>query len=148
MNDLYIAGLSQSDRSHISFGLAKACDDLGFYDQAFKFWQEANTLKGKLIEYDSHEEASLLDRIKSNSANIEKLQNYIPRKTSHVIPIFIVGMPRSGTSLVEQIISSHSQVTGAGSSIMLNNLLKLASGDASKCGLGQDFRDNYMEAPQ
>ena len=62
------------------------------------------------------------------------------------MPVFIVGMPRSGTTLVEQIISSHSKVTGAGELLFINEFGgKLAQGIStiSKSSL-LDFRKNYL----
>ena len=56
----------------------------------------------------------LFKKIKFNYPRIEKNSLESDKLSKNLMPIFIVGMPRSGTTLVEQIISSHSQVTGAG----------------------------------
>ncbi len=99
---------------HINFGLAKACEDLGDFEQAFTHYSEGNLLRKKLLNYDINQDVELFRQIKANYSRIE--QNSLEPKTmsQNLTPIFIVGMPRSGTTLVEQIISSHSKVTGAG----------------------------------
>ena len=115
MQELYLdKNISEEQRCHINFGLAKACEDLGGFEQAFSHYSEGNALRKKLLNYNINEDVELFRKIKSNYPQI--VQNSLePDKLSKsLIPIFIVGMPRSGTTLVEQIISSHLQVTGAG----------------------------------
>ncbi|MCH7538317.1 MAG: sulfotransferase [Proteobacteria bacterium] len=94
------------------------CNALGFqyeyqqeYDQAFAYFEKCNTTKRKLEYYDAVETESLYDRI------IEVFdQEFVNRapagKEFDVTPIFIIGLPRSGSTLLEQILASHSQVEG------------------------------------
>lgn len=94
------------------------CNALGFqyeyqqeYDQAFAHFEKGNTTKRKLEYYDAVETESLYDRI------IEVFdQEFVNRapagKEFDVTPIFIIGLPRSGSTLLEQILASHSQVEG------------------------------------
>ena len=100
--------LSDSDQIYIYFALAKAYEDLGEQDDLFKALNEGNRLRKIQLNY------SLDNSLKehSNLRNLFNLPPSIPGElvSNEVIkirPIFIVGMPRSGTSLVEQIISSH-----------------------------------------
>ena len=99
---------------HINFALAKACDDLENFEKAFNYYNEGNKLRKKLLNYNIKEDVDLFKQIKSNNTLIKEQSLNIEDDYTKIIPVFIVGMPRSGTSLVEQIISSHSRVTGAG----------------------------------
>ena len=115
MLELYFdESISEEQRCHINFGLAKACEDLKDFEQAFVHYSEGNMLRKKRLNYKINKDIELFEQLKSSFISIK--QNLVkPQAVSnHPMPIFIVGMPRSGTTLVEQIISSHSQVTGAG----------------------------------
>ena len=109
------------ERPQLLFALANVLDRLGRYDEAFDQVRAARQLLH--IPYDPAEhERGITTRIESFcAANMAAL----PRAThSDRRPVFIVGMPRSGTSLVEQILSSHPEVYGAGE---LEDLLSIAS---------------------
>jgi len=112
--------LSQSERIQLCFALAKAYDDLGEKDELFKVLNQGNQLRKEELNY------SIEVDLKNHSL-FRKLFLSIPQSSSYkpliISPIFIVGMPRSGTSLVEQIISSHHKVHGAGELNALNNLI-------------------------
>jgi tetratricopeptide (TPR) repeat protein len=115
MLELYLdKNISEEQRCHINFGLAKACEDLGDFEKAFQHYREGNVLRKKLLNYDINQDVELFKQIKSNYSRILKNSLELDKLSNNSMPIFIVGMPRSGTTLVEQIISSHSQVTGAG----------------------------------
>ena len=115
MQELYLdKNISEEQRCHINFGLAKACEDLGDFEQAFAHYSEGNMQRKKLLNYNINKDVERFRKIKSNYPQIA-YNSLEPEKFSKdLMPIFIVGMPRSGTTLVEQIISSHSKVTGAG----------------------------------
>ena len=92
--------------------LSKGREDLGYLKRAFSHYRQGNELRKKLLNYNINQDQKLFRQIKSNYSLIE-YNSLDPSKFSkNLIPIFIVGMPRSGTTLVEQIISSHWQVTG------------------------------------
>jgi tetratricopeptide (TPR) repeat protein len=115
MQELYLdENISEEQRCHINFGLAKACEDLGNFEQAYTHYGEGNALHKKLLNYDITQDAELFRQLKSSYPKIEKNSLEPDKLSKNLKPIFIVGMPRSGTTLVEQIISSHSKVTGAG----------------------------------
>jgi len=83
------------------------------YDQAFSHLLEGNTLYRKTFVYDAREHAALVDGlIKAYSARF--FQGKRQFGSTSQLPVFILGMPRSGSTLVEQIVSSHPQVYGAG----------------------------------
>lgn len=106
--------ISEEQLCHINFGLAKVYEDLGDFAQAFTHYSEGNALRKKLLNYNINQDVELFKQLKSSYPKIEKNSLESDKLPKSLMPIFIVGMPRSGTTLVEQIISSHSQVTGAG----------------------------------
>ena len=102
--------LSDDDRLHIEFALGKAMHDLGRSDEAFGHYSRANALRLKGQPYDAKEITKKVDRcIAAFSA-----EAFAERGggCEALDPIFIVGMPRAGSTLVEQILSSHSLVEG------------------------------------
>jgi len=109
------SNLSKSERVDLCFALAKAYKDLGKKDELFKALNEGNQLRKEELNYsldkDQEKHAIYRKLFISTPAIIENPSSYEP---STIRPIFIVGMPRSGTTLVEQIISSHHKVHGAG----------------------------------
>ena len=106
--------ISQKDRCHICFALAKASEDLQDYATAFHFYAEGNALRKKQLGYEKAKDKKLFERLKASYPRITA-HPFEPEIVAHEhAPVFIVGMPRSGTTLVEQIISSHPLVTGAG----------------------------------
>ena len=113
--------LDEEDKSFICFSLSKACDDCKEYDLSFKYLLEGNMLYRKLYQYDIADDEERFSMIKSvfTEEFFNKRKDYGVRDTA---PIFIVGMMRSGTTLVEQILSSHPAVCGAGE---LNDLKQL-----------------------
>ena len=116
--------VSLSEKVQLNFALAKVNENLGNYDKFFKFLNEGNRLRKQELNYSFTESInfhSILLKVFSSSLPI--IKESIP-KTSNIQPIFIVGMPRSGTSLVEQIIASHHNVHGAGE---LTNFKKILS---------------------
>ncbi len=106
--------LSEDDRCHLSFALAKMHEDIGELDQAFKYLSEGNSLCKKLLNYSIEQDEKLFKKLKEGQPKLAVRKIEIKEVSFGPKPIFILGMPRSGTTLVEQIISSHSEVTGAG----------------------------------
>jgi tetratricopeptide (TPR) repeat protein len=121
---LLIDDLSQSDRMHLCFALAKAYEDLGKHDDLFQVLHEGNRLRKQALNYSLNQDKNLLSIIRKlfhlPSSTSEHPKSFNP---SPIQPIFIVGMPRSGTTLVEQIIASHHEVHGAGELNYLNNII-------------------------
>ncbi|MDC1386046.1 sulfotransferase [Candidatus Thioglobus sp.] len=111
--------LSNSNRMHLSFALAKVNEDLGREDQLFEFLNEGNRLRKEQLNFS-------FDKFEKRCSVIKNLFSTtlpIIEKSSTIRPIFIVGMPRSGTSLVEQIISNHHQVYGGGELEDFSNII-------------------------
>lgn len=139
--------ISTEQRCHINFGLAKASEDLEEFEDAFTHLGEGNELRKKLLNYDINQDVELFGQIKSNFSKIEQI-SLVPEKLSKsVTPIFIVGMPRSGTTLVEQIISSHIHVTGAGELPYVERFGSALASNSSSVNEQTllDFRNDYLE---
>jgi tetratricopeptide (TPR) repeat protein len=104
-------GLNDQERSAIHFTVADLLDDMQEYDRAFAHYQRANRIHtGRYSRAGREREVERLMNV-LNRENIDRLPR-CRRKTE--FPVFVVGMPRSGTSLVEQILASHEEILGAG----------------------------------
>lgn len=105
-----------------AFILGKAYADVGDHNKAFDHYERGNKLMRGLIKFDGDEAAkfhqSLIDEFKTDDC--ASLEGAIDDPT----PIFIVGMPRSGSTLTEQILASHTDVYAAGELLTLSNLIK------------------------
>ena len=141
---------SEEQRCHFNFALAKASEDLGEIENAFSYYKEGNTLRKKLLNYDITRDIKLFKQIKKCYAKIKENTLEIKNTQNKLTPIFIVGMFRSGTTLVEQVISSHSKVAGAGELTFAEIL-----GDSIARGLSilnkntlLNFRENYIKKLQ
>ncbi|MGH6662816.1 MAG: sulfotransferase, partial [Rhodospirillales bacterium] len=106
-------GLAAGKAMFLDFALGKALQDAGDVDAAFQRFASGNRLKRASLRYDVAGDEALVERI---VATFDKafLAAHAGAGAMDERPVFIVGMPRSGTSLVEQILSSHSRVLGAG----------------------------------
>jgi tetratricopeptide (TPR) repeat protein len=104
-------------RGSVHFGLGKAFDDLGEYAEAMRCFEAANRLSAASARIDRPSLAAYYDGIIANfsAEALERAQTPAerPRPTDD-LPLLIVGMPRSGTTLVEQILSSHPKVAAGG----------------------------------
>ena len=104
--------LPDAKRVYLNFALAKAFSDLGDTASAYRHYTEANRLRKQELRYRLEDDLALLEDL--TSAFEGPPPPLDPGDESAPIPIFIVGMPRSGTTLVEQILAAHSEVDGAG----------------------------------
>jgi hypothetical protein len=113
------AALAQSDtlteerRMQLSFAAAKAYDDLKRFDEGFPLLLTGNSLKRKTVEYDEKTVLAYFDRIR-NVLTADVVRDKSGGGSASTMPIFVLGMPRSGTTLVEQILASHPRVKGGG----------------------------------
>jgi Flp pilus assembly protein TadD len=114
--------VDQIDRARLCFALAKVYEDLGESEKLFEYLNQGNSLRKKGLNFSfnaSNNNNNYLKKIFTNSNH----HNFESPKALQISPIFIVGMPRSGTTLLEQIISSHNEVYGAGELKNLNEIL-------------------------
>jgi tetratricopeptide (TPR) repeat protein len=107
---LAAAPLESEDNITLHYGLAKSYEDLGEYSTSWRHVSAANKLQRARFQYDPKHERAVIDRIIGAFPNVEP----ISADTTGEEPIFIVGLPRTGTTLVERILGNHSQVHSAG----------------------------------
>ena len=105
--------LNEEQKEVFYYSASKGFFDLNKNDDAFKYLNLANEIKFSRSNYSFKKEKKEFKEIKDYFYNREQSNEKFPDQDNR-IPIFILGMPRSGTSLVEQIISNHSEVHGAG----------------------------------
>jgi tetratricopeptide (TPR) repeat protein len=99
------------DRYHLCFALAKALEDQGEYGESFLFYELGNRLKRSEIRY----RPAITENNTRRQIEVCTAEFFAGRKgwgTPQPGPVFIVGLPRSGSTLLEQILASHSQVEG------------------------------------
>jgi tetratricopeptide (TPR) repeat protein len=152
--------LPVTDQMHLHFTLAKANDNLDRSEYAFAHLMKANWLKRRQIAYDEAATLGRMDRLRELISRdfIRARQDCGERSA---VPVFIVGMTRSGTTLIEQILASHQLVFGAGEHPLLDqvtgSIQKLLPGapafpdmmlhmsGADFCALGSLYLDSLME---
>ncbi len=108
---LNAAALKAEDRFHLHFALGKAFEDRKQADKAFHHYENGNRLRGTEMDYDPAETTAHVERARSvfTPAMVAERAG---QGCEAPDPIFIVGMPRAGSTLIEQILASHSMVEG------------------------------------
>ena len=139
--------LKDVDLCHFHYTFAKMNEDLGQLGIAYESYTAGGILRQKLLAYNLQRDQLLFAKIKQTAQSLKNFMTSVTSKTQAHIPIFILGMPRSGTTLVEQIISCHSKVNGAGELPFISRF-----GDPIATGLEaitttslSKFRQTYLE---
>jgi tetratricopeptide (TPR) repeat protein len=142
--------ISEIDRYHINFALAKAYEDLQMFEKAFQHYLEGNASRKNYLGYNIDTDFELFEELREHSSILLENSLKFDELPNGIMPIFIVGMPRSGTTLVEQIISSHSLVSGAGELEFVNQFGgELARGSVTiNTSSLIKFRDSYLKTLQ
>jgi len=104
-------GISPPDRYHLCFALGKAIEDRGDYEKSYRYYERGNQLKHAEIRF-SPEIIERNTRMQMGTCTRELFARRAGAGSSKADPIFIVGLPRSGSTLLEQILASHSRVEG------------------------------------
>jgi len=104
--------LTQNDPS-MQFALAKALEDLGQYDESFRWYARGNRRMRGRVKYERRQFEDLVQSLIELQGDAY-FAGPGPKNPSQAQPILIVGMPRSGSSLIEQILASHPEVVGTG----------------------------------
>jgi len=138
------ADYSDNKKMSLHFALGKCYDDTKNYKKAFPHFQAGCKIKRAKLAYDpansARQFAGIMDIF--DKANIDRLRGAgDPSK----IPVFVLGMPRSGTTLTEQIIASHPAVYGAGE---LSDLLRIAERNINESSTPVIFPDNLHSLDQ
>ena len=120
-------GMGPADLTLLRFALGKAWLDAGDGERAFAHLAEGNRLKRQTIDFDVEATRNWLADI-ALSFTPEYLARFAGLGASEDMPIFVLGMPRSGTTLVEQILASHPAVHGAGELKILQGMVDRISG--------------------
>ena len=124
--------LTDTAQYQLDFSLAKVYDDIGRHDDAFDAMCRANAMKRKRIAYDEAATLGLFERLRS-VFDRGLFEAHLGGGCRSSLPVFVIGMPRSGTTLIEQILASHPAVHGAGELSEFDRLAKQicdARGDA------------------
>ena len=116
--------LPTGDEAVVCFALGRALDQLDDLNGAMKSYARGNRLKRELTDFDIRAERSNNERI-IEAFDADLFEKFEGLGDPSDLPVFIVGMPRSGTTLVEQILDSHPAIFGAGE---LNDLWRIVSG--------------------
>ncbi len=103
--------IAKEDRFHLDFALGKAFEDRGEADQAFGHYAAGNALRRTELDYDADEQERYVDRL-IEIATPEFFAARDGQGFDAPDPIFVLGMPRAGSTLVEQILASHSLIEG------------------------------------
>jgi tetratricopeptide (TPR) repeat protein len=122
--------ISEEDRSNLHFTLARYYDAQKDYKTAFYHYKQGNDIDNRKDPYDGETQAKVFSIFKSFFTK-EFFATHPHFGSSSEIPVFIFGMPRSGTTLVEQVISSHPNVFGAGELKFLSQIVQSLAGQFS-----------------
>ena len=112
------------------YAIGKELEDLEEWDEAFEYFKMAGDAVTSVAEYDINADLRLIDTI-IEACNEDWLvadTTDAPMDVSGKIPIFLIGLPRSGTTLTERIISSHSKVASAGETQFMQMVIRRESG--------------------
>ena len=105
-------GLSGDDRTELHFALGKSYDDCDCYEEAFEHFAAGNRLENRRYDFKLEDFAFRVESLQSVfTEGFISVRAQIGSQSE--LPVFVVGMPRSGTTLVEQILSSHADAFGA-----------------------------------
>ena len=112
--------LDDISKLNLYFAIGKAKEDIKKYSESYDYIKKANDIKNNLINYNFSQDEQISENSKKLFKNTGKILNNGNLEKNY---IFIVGMPRSGTTLVEQILSSHDKVYGAGELDLITNTI-------------------------
>jgi tetratricopeptide (TPR) repeat protein len=140
--------LTDREKMLIRFALGKAYEDIGDVERAFLHLSTANRLKKSQLAY--HVEDDIERLVAQKAAFSHKAIDFDraggPAEGEVPKPVFIIGMPRSGTSLIEQMLSAHSDIHGGGEIEFLNDALSRLDWDNVDdfSSIGSRLRDEYI----
>ena len=136
--------INNADMRFLYFALGKIYEDLQYFEKSFNYYNKANQIKKVITKYNIENDKKIFAEIVKFQKS-KKLNNIkFPKPEKNII--FILGMPRTGTSMIEQIISNHSKVYGGGEiSLLSNYLTKFFTSNISDRNLKSTL-DNYRSS--
>src|SRR5574337_2039912 len=105
------ADLTEDDRLHLEFAVGKALEDAGEYESSFRHYAQGNAVRRTQVHYSADDTSARVRYIRTHYTR-EFFAARAGAGSPAPDPIFVVGLPRAGSTLIEQILSSHSQVEG------------------------------------
>ena len=133
--------LNNLEKIHLYYGIHKAYEDIQDYKNAFKFLNIGNQLIKKETKYNFSKDEKKIN----NYINLYKKIRHLKSSAAHRDLIFIVGMPRSGSSLIEQVLSSHKSVFGGGEIPYIQEIAnKIISEKKIDASLMDNYRNDYL----
>ncbi len=123
--------LGKWDRMELCFALGKAFEDLAEYAKSFAYLKDGNRLRKRELHYDVEDDRRMFEKLAAMFAGTGLNSDLTIADGASVQPVFVVGMMRSGTSLIEQILASHSNVHGAGELVIMSQLVRPILSDRS-----------------
>ena len=137
-----INNLNDNSKINLYFALGKAYEDIKNYEKSFSFIKKANDLTNSKFFYNTKDDDIFTEDLQKFFSKKDIINHVNTKNTDKII--FILGLPRSGTSLAEQIISSHSKVYGAGELNYLENIIKKKFFIKNKINLNLPFNDDLI----
>ena len=122
-------GVGEEDRNFLLFALGNACDGLCRYDEAFSYYARANEQRRRQQTYDREAHERLFGAIIAANGSLNATAGRAPRQPDFV-PIFVVGLPRSGKTLVEIMLGQHASVFAASESDLWQRIVHDQAGAA------------------
>jgi tetratricopeptide (TPR) repeat protein len=132
---------SPADNIFLYYALGKEYEDLEQWENSFEYYKRAGDAVTSVSQYDVREDVAVIDSIIA-TCDKEWLQDGPSSTATEQTPVFIVGLPRTGTTLTDRILSSHSQVQSAGESQLLQMVLR----DGSRAGNVVGINSEQIEA--
>ena len=139
------------------FAIGKEYEDLERWDEAFEHYQQGCDAAYKVSKYDVATDIAIVDKV-IEVCSAEWLASSVPEERAGPRPLFIVGLPRTGTTLTERIVGSHSRVASVGETEFMQMVIRRESGITSVEKMtpemiesaarkdAADIRDGYLDA--
>jgi tetratricopeptide (TPR) repeat protein len=132
---------------YLCYALGKEFEDLGEWSEAFRWYRAAGDAAADVADYDVADDLRVIDAI-IETCNAEWLrENPVRTGGASKTPIFVVGLPRSGTTLVERVLASHPLVSSAGESFFVPSALRQLAGERGAGPVCADVIRSAARAP-
>jgi tetratricopeptide (TPR) repeat protein len=122
--------LGEDEQIELNFAIGNALADIGEAERSFRFLLDGNALRRRQLVYNESVSLGILERTRA-TFTADRMRRGAGQSAASSVPIFVVGMPRSGTTLIEQILASHPEVFGAGEIDDFDDAIRTLDGDAA-----------------